>query len=43
MTRQLFDHPLAIQFSFGGMMKNMQANEAAEEIAMVHPGKMSWL
>jgi hypothetical protein len=37
---QLFDHPLAIQFSFGRMIKNMQANEAAEEVAMVHSGKM---
>src|SRR5450755_2139365 len=37
---QLFDHPLAVQFCFGGMMQDMQANEAAEEIAMIHFGKM---
>jgi hypothetical protein len=40
---QLLDHPLAIQFPFGRMMKDMQANEAAEEIAMVHSGEMPWL
>jgi hypothetical protein len=25
------------------VMEDMQANEAAEEIAMVHPNKMPWL
>src|SRR5260370_23849643 len=43
VASELFDHPLAIQFSFDSMMKNMQANEAAEEIAMIHSGKMPWL
>jgi hypothetical protein len=43
MACQLLDHPLAVQFTFGGVMKNMQANEATEEIAMVHSGKMPWL
>jgi hypothetical protein len=40
MARQLLDHPLAIQFPLDGVMKNMQANEAAEEVAMIHSGKM---
>jgi hypothetical protein len=43
MARQLFDHPLAKQFSIDGMMKNMQANEAAKEITMVHSSEMPWL
>jgi hypothetical protein len=43
VARQLFDHPLTVQFCLGGMMKNMQADQASEENAMVHSGKMPWM
>ena len=36
-------NPVPYNSPFGGMMKDMRTNEAAEEFAVVHPGEMPWL